>query len=100
MKIQEPIPHWNNFSVPELKEILKHCEALERLGIAQDGKMIISIERDITLREKQYVHSNSKLTKITQQTTRPNLGKINKTSRKTIQQEKQKPQDYLLEQTI
>jgi hypothetical protein len=52
MKIQEQIPHWNNFSVPELKEILEHCMALERLGIAQDNEMMASIQRDIALREK------------------------------------------------
>jgi len=49
----EPISHWNNFTVQELKEILEHCAALERLGIAQDEKMMTSIERDITLREKK-----------------------------------------------
>lgn len=86
MKIQEPIPHWNNFTVPELKEILEHCEALERLGIAQDEEMIVSIKRDITIREKRisrhYVRSELKFQKIEQQTA------------------KQKPEDYLLEQTI
>ena len=40
MTVQEPIPHWNNFTVPELKEILEHCRALERLGIAQDEEMM------------------------------------------------------------
>jgi hypothetical protein len=55
MKIREPIPHWNNFSVPELKEILEHCRALERLGIAQDEEMIRDIERDVTLREKKTI---------------------------------------------
>ena len=53
MKIREPIPHWNNFTVPELKKILQHCRALERLGIAQDEEMIASIERDIILRGKK-----------------------------------------------
>ena len=52
-KCWEPISHWNNFTVPELKEILEHCVALERLGIAQDEKMMASIERDIALREKK-----------------------------------------------
>ena len=52
-KCLEPISHWNNFTVPELKEILEHCVALERLGIAQDEKMMASIERDIALREKK-----------------------------------------------
>jgi hypothetical protein len=72
MKIQEPIPHWNNFTVPELKEILEHCKALERLGIAQDEEMMVSINRDIALREKgiseNYVRHESKLTKIKLQT--------------------------------
>jgi hypothetical protein len=81
MKIHEPTPHWNNFTVPELKEILEHCKALERLGIAQDEEMMISISRDIALREKriseQYLRPESKFTKITLQTA------------------KQKPQDYL-----
>ena len=53
MKIQHPISHWNNFTVAELKEVLKHCQALERLGIAQDDGMISSVEKDIALREKQ-----------------------------------------------
>jgi len=48
-----PISHWNNFTVQELKEILEHCLALERLGIAKDEKMMTSIERDIALREKK-----------------------------------------------
>jgi len=52
-KCWEPISHWNNFTVPELQEILEHCVALERLGIAQDEKMMVSIERDIALREKK-----------------------------------------------
>ena len=71
MKFQEPIPHWNNFTVPELKEILEHCRALERLGIAQDEEMMISIERDITIREKKisalYAPFEPKPTKIKQQ---------------------------------
>jgi hypothetical protein len=54
MKIQ-PNLHWNNFTVPELKAILEHCTALERLGIAQDEAMMRSIERDITLREKETI---------------------------------------------
>jgi hypothetical protein len=53
IKVWGPISHWNNFTLPELKEILEHCVALERLGIAQDEKMMASIERDITLREKK-----------------------------------------------
>lgn len=53
MNTQKPTPHWNNFTLSELKEILQHCRALERLGIAQDVKMMRSIERDIALREKK-----------------------------------------------
>ena len=71
MRIQKPIPHWNNFTIPELKEILEHCTELERLGIAQDEEMMISIKRDITLREriidKHYLTSKSKLTQIEHQ---------------------------------
>jgi hypothetical protein len=52
-KCWDPVPHWNNFTVPELREILEHCIALERLGIAQDEKMMASIERDIALRDKK-----------------------------------------------
>ncbi len=55
MKIRKPIPHWNNFTIPELHKILEHCGTLERLGIAQDEEMMRSIERDIRLREKQTV---------------------------------------------
>ena len=47
-----PIPHWNNFTLAELKEIREHCRALEHLGIAQDEKMLYSIERDIKLRDR------------------------------------------------
>ena len=59
MKIREPLTHWDNFTIPELKEILEHCEALERIGIAQDEEIVHEIERDITLREqrkKGYLH--------------------------------------------
>jgi hypothetical protein len=52
-KFWEPLSHWNNFTISELKEILEHCTALERLGVAQDEKMLASIERDIKLREKK-----------------------------------------------
>ena len=52
-KLWGPVSYWNNFTLPELEEILEHCVALERLGIAQDEKMMASIERDITLREKK-----------------------------------------------
>ncbi len=60
MKVQ-PTLHWNNFTVPELKEILEHCTALERLGIAQDEEMMRSIERDITLRENEPLSVRSAL---------------------------------------
>jgi hypothetical protein len=52
-KFWGPISHWNNFTLPELREILEHCAALEQLGIAQDEKMMASISRDISLREKK-----------------------------------------------
>jgi hypothetical protein len=52
-KFWGPLSHWNNFTLPELKEIFEHCVALERLGIAQDEKLMASIERDVTLREKK-----------------------------------------------
>ncbi len=100
MKIQKPLPHWNNFQVSELTKILEHCKALEKLGIAQDEEMIFSIERDIILRKKQYAHSGSRLTKMEHQTIKQNLNKPNKNVGKTAQHSKQKSQDYLLEQTI
>jgi hypothetical protein len=53
IKRWDPIPHWNNFTVPELKEILMHCEALEQLGIAQDTEMMTSIRRDVSLRGRK-----------------------------------------------
>jgi hypothetical protein len=90
MRIQQPIPHWNNFTVPELKEILIHCRALERLGIAQDEEMMHSIERDVTMRDKINTQPfEPKLTKI-KQTEKRNLAKINK---------REQPQDLILEQT-
>lgn len=55
-----PLTHWNNFTLPELKEIIWHCEDLERLGIAQDAEMIKSIQRDIALREKTQQKRNPK----------------------------------------
>jgi hypothetical protein len=53
VKIRVPLTHWGNFTIPELKEILVHCSALKRLGIAQDEEMMRDIERDITLHEKR-----------------------------------------------
>ncbi len=96
MKFQEPIPHWNNFTVPELREILEHAKALERLGIVQDEEMMGSIQRDINLREKnlnlpRYVHFEPKTTKIGQQAVKRIQEKTNK---------KQRPQDYLLAQNV
>jgi len=89
MRIHEPLPHWNNFTIPELKEILEHCAALEKLGIAQDDEMMVSIERDIALREKivigRHIHHISKSTRTKQQTVENHS--------------KPKPQAYLLEQT-
>ena len=93
--IREPIPHWNNFNVVELKEILEHCEALERLGIAQDEEMMNSIKRDITIREnkKSMLHApfQQKHTKQKQQTQKHKHININK---------RQQPQNYLLEQEV
>ena len=88
------MPHWNNFTVPQLKEIVEHCRALERLGIAQDEEMVASIERDIVLREKnfnlsRYVRFEAKPTK--QQITKHIHSKTTKRSQ---------PQDYLLAQNV
>ena len=91
MRIHEPLSHWNNFALPELREILEHCVALEKLGIAQDNEMMVSIERDIALRGKEesrrYVHHILKPTK--QQIVQ----------NQSNQRPKQQPQEYLLEQT-
>ena len=86
MKIREPMSHWNNFTVPELKEILGHCNALERLGIAQDEEMTASIERDISLRE--------------QKIRRHHLRRSEQIIRKTTQHTKKQSQDYLLAQPV
>ena len=95
MIIQEPIPHWNNFTIPELAEILEHCRALERLGIAQDEEMMSSIERDIIIRAKKisalYSSFELKHAKIKLQTEKQNHTKTNK---------RQQPRDYLLEQNV
>jgi len=98
MKIREPIPHWNNFTIPDLKAILKHCEALERLGIAQDGEMMNSVKRDITLRERkmslQHEHPQLKTIKTIQ------IRSINhQVDKKKSLDTKQHPQELLLEQT-
>ncbi len=103
MKVQEPIPHWSNFSVPELKDILEHCVALERLGIAQDEEMVVSIERDIALRERKIsgrsVHNKLKPAKIKQRIVQNS--KTNKILTKKAQHTKKpRPQDYLLEQNV
>ena len=90
MRIRQPIPHWNNFTVPELKQILVHCRALERLGIAQDEEMMTSIERDVTMREKISTQPfEPKLPKM-KQIEKQKLAKINK---------KEQKQELLLEQT-
>jgi hypothetical protein len=88
MKIQ-PTLHWNNFTLPELKQILEHCTALERLGIAQDEEMMCSIERDITLREKEPLSGLSALKNTT-------MRKPMAQSRNTRQQSR----ELLLEQTV
>jgi hypothetical protein len=53
-KFWGPLPHWNNFTLPELREILWHIEALERIGIAQNETIAASIKRDIALRDKKH----------------------------------------------
>jgi len=102
MRFREPLPHWNNFTVPELKDILEHCVALERLGIAQDEEMMVSIERDITLREKKtnrhHVHHESKPARMKPQIVQ-NQNKANRIMSKTTPHAKRQPQEYLLEQT-
>lgn len=93
MIVQEPISHWNNFTVQELKQILEHCKALERLGIAQDEEMIASIERDIKIREKKIrvvrVPFEPTHTKIEHQTEKQNR----------LNNKRPQPQSILLEQT-
>jgi hypothetical protein len=90
MRTRQPISHWNNFTIPELKEILIHCRALEKLGIAQDEEMMISIERDVTMRKIIINQSfDEKLAK-TKQTGKSSLVKISK---------KEQPHELLLEQT-
>jgi hypothetical protein len=98
MKVREPIPHWNNFSVLELKDILEHCVALERLGIAQDEEMMVSIERDIALREKRSGHYESP-TRTRKQIAQRHRA-TNRIVRKTLHPAKQQPQEYLLEQNV
>jgi len=84
MKIREPISHWNNFTISELKDILKHCAALESLGIAQDQEMVASIERDIALREKNQI---------------PAARSLRKTAPRAAPRGKNRPQVVLIEQT-
>ena len=102
MIVQEPIPHWNNFTVPELKDILEHCSALERLGITQDEEMMISIKRDISLRKKKLGELKTtfepKSTKLEMKVQDDNKPK--KIARKMAPQTNREPPGYLLEQTI
>jgi hypothetical protein len=51
-KMKEII-YWNNFTVSELKDILRHITALEELGIAQNEETVASIKNDLAIREKQ-----------------------------------------------
>jgi hypothetical protein len=103
MKVQEPIPHWNNFTVSDLRDILKHCVALEKLGIAQDEEMLDSIERDIALREKREIEchakNESKLSKIKKRTVQNN-SRTNGTARRTMGHPKKQPKNKLQEQNI
>jgi hypothetical protein len=101
MKIQEPIPHWNNFTVPELKEILEHCTALERLGIAQDEEMMVSIERDIALRDKKMSrHHALGETRPVKRHSVQNRNRPSKIIRNGTKHPKQVPQEYVLEQNV
>jgi hypothetical protein len=50
---RNPITHWNNYTLQDLRQILDHLYALEELGIAQDEELKKSIERDIALRSKK-----------------------------------------------
>jgi len=78
MRIQQSLPHWNNFTVPELKQIMVHCRALEKLGIAQDNELMNSIERDITIREKIRTHPFELKLAETRQTEKQKLPRMNK----------------------
>ena len=89
MNVRKPISHWNNFTVPELEEIIEHCRALERLGIAQDEEMMCSMERDIKMRPK--VNTNSIETKIAKV---KQMGK----QKATKMNKKGRVQEFLLEQ--
>jgi hypothetical protein len=91
MKVRAPLPRWNNFTVPELKDILEHCVALEKLGIAQDEEMMASIERDVALREEE----------ISGRHTRYEL-KPQKIRRQIVQNhdKRSQAQNYLLEQNV
>jgi hypothetical protein len=101
MKIQEPIPHWNNFTVPELKDILEHCMALERLGIAQDEEMMVSIERDIDLREKKMSrHQTLGENRPVKRHTVQNRNRPRKIIRKETKHPTQVPQEYIMEQNV
>jgi hypothetical protein len=100
MKIQEPITHWNNFTVPQLKQILEHCKALDKLGIAQDEEMTTSIKRDITLRNRlmtRRVPFEWKITKIKLQADKKSR-KSNKIVPKIPRHAKQVPLIYLSKQ--
>ena len=99
MKAIEQLPHWNNFSVQELKDILGHCVALERLGIAQDEEMMTSIERDIVLRdEKLDEHNNGYESTPTK--TKQQIIQGNKIIRKTTLHKKARPLNHLLEKVV
>ena len=83
MKIREPLTHWDNFSILELKEILEHCSALEKLGFAQGEEIMRDIERDITLRaerKKGFVHQAKIIRKPAENPERDQLYLLEKTA--------------------
>ena len=100
MKIRDPIPHWSNFTIPELKRILKHCAALDKLGIAQDEQMMTSIQRDIDLRQKRMVRHvvNSDSTSV--EAKQKFAKRISKSDKITSRYETRPPKENLLEQIV
>jgi len=95
VNVREPILHWNNFTVQELREILDHCMALERLGISQNEEMMTDIERDLVLREKEFgrqeEHGGLKRANMKQHTVQ---------DYDSTQRTQQEDEDNLLEQTV
>lgn len=44
---------FTNYDKEDLDSILKHCEALEELGIQQDEDMMIELRAEISKREEE-----------------------------------------------